>query len=127
MTPVDVLLAAIAGHLGDDVQPQLEGFIAYQNRIAINLLEMLRREVQQAGALARLDERIRERWALPREDMLGALTRGLRDGQVCVDESLLAALRERSLQRLAIDNPRYSGFRQACRRWSGLAANLDTE
>lgn len=127
MTPTDVLLTAIADHLRDDVQAALEGFTAYQNRVAINLLAMLAREARLGPALAAEDARFARERGLDADDPLANLARRLRDGGEDVDEELLAFLRQRCLRTLLIDNPRYAGLATARQRWPTLAARVDPE
>ena len=121
MTPVDVLLRALRDFLRDELRPHLSGYSAYQNRIAVNLLALLEREERHGAALHALDAQRLEQLGFERDAGLARLARALRDG-VCDDTPALRGyLRERTLLRLAIDNPGYSGLAQARERWPALA------
>jgi hypothetical protein len=113
------LLDAVRLFLRQDVLPELEGFKAYQTRVAANALGIVARECQLGAGLAELDAQIALELGLdaqagptPRQIALA-----LRDGTLVVNENLLGYLRERTLLCLAIDNPKYSGLRQASERW----------
>jgi hypothetical protein len=127
VTPTDVLLTAIADHLRNDVQPALEGFTAYQNRVATNLLALLAREARLGPARAARDACFARDRGLDPDDPLPDLARRLRDGREEVDDALLVFLRERCLGTLIIDNPRYAGLATARRRWPTLATRVDAE
>ena len=121
MTPVDVLLRALRDFLRDELRPRLSGYSAYQNRIAVNLLALLEREERYAVALRALDAHRLERLGFEGDAGLVCLARALRDGACDDTPALRRYLRERTLLRLAIDNPGYSGLAQARERWPALA------
>lgn len=121
MTPVDVLLRALRDFLRDELRPHLSGYSAYQNRIAVNLLALLEREERHGAALHALDAQRLEQFGFERDAGLARLARALRDGACDDTPALRAYLRERTLLRLAIDNPGYSGLAQARERWPALA------
>ncbi|MEM1403184.1 MAG: DUF6285 domain-containing protein [Pseudomonadota bacterium] len=126
MTSREVLLQALNDFLTKDVQPQLSGASAYKTRIARNLINLLLREVSLGDSLAALDAIGAETFALE-GDFSESLSVALRDGQVLEDEALITFLRRRTLLQMAIDNPRYSGFREACARWPDLVGKLGEE
>ena len=119
-TGANELLTAIQNFLREDVLPQLEGFSAYNTRIAANSLAIVGRELELGGDLVKLDNAIAEK--LDIDQGKGPVTRQialmLRDGDLELDTRLLDYLKLRALKSLEIDNPRYSGFLQACQRWS---------
>lgn len=121
MTPVDVLLRALRDFLRDELRPHLSGYSAYQNRIAVNLLALLEREERHGAALHALDAQRLEQLGFERGAGLARLARALRDGACDDTPALRGYLRERTLLRLAIDNPGYSGLAQARERWPALA------
>ncbi len=125
MTPSAILLEALAAWLRDDLQPELTGARAFENRIAVNLLATLRRELELTPALECCEASIAAARGLPPQDLPSALARGLRDGEVSVDAELLEALRKRVMLRCAIDGPRYPGLAQARQRWPALATAID--
>ena len=121
MTPVDVLLRALRAFLRDELRPLLSGYSAYQNRIAVNLLALLEREERCGAALRALDAERLAPLGFAGDAGLARLARALRDGACDDTPALRHYLRERTLLRLAIDNPRYSGVAQARERWPALA------
>ncbi len=51
---IDELLEAVAGYLRDDVMPNTQGRLSFHARVAMNVMEMLRRELRtQEEHLAR--------------------------------------------------------------------------
>jgi hypothetical protein len=121
-TTATELLAAVGEFIEREAQPALEGRAAFEARIARNTLAMLRREQALSPALAALDAEAAA-WVCVDGGEAGAepvpvaLARALRDGRLSADARTLAYLRRRTLARLAIDNPRYSGFGAAAARW----------
>ncbi len=113
------LLEAVQQFLRHEVLPELEGFKAYNTRVAANALGIVARELELGGELAELDARIGEQLNLDAQaGPIGQqIALALRDGTVAVDDRLLAYLRHHTLLALAIDNPKYSGLRQAHARW----------
>jgi hypothetical protein len=118
------LLAMLRAFLAERVQPRLQSFAAFENRIAINLLGLLEREAVRGPELRRVDEALADAYAIEGTDVPRGLAVGLRDGTIVADARLLKALKRRGLLQLAIDNPRYSGYQQGLTRWPGLAAEL---
>ena len=130
-TDAKELLAAVQGFLRQSVLPQLEGFDAYTTRVAANSLAIVSREIAARDDILELDREAGSRWlgpaagASPDEEnhpAARALSLALRDGRLQVSGAFIDYLRERSLRQMAIDNPRYSGFKQARQRWPELAA-----
>ena len=117
MTTTTELLEALERYLRGEVQDELEGALAFQNRIATNLTGMLRREKELAPSLAALDAQFAAQQGFNAAELPSALARALRDRVEVGDSDLRQYLRRRVLPQLAIDNPRYSGFKQAQERW----------
>jgi len=118
-TDADELLAAVRSFLRNDLVPGLDGFEAYATRVAANSLAIVEREMRLRPELERLDDAACTAFGLDQEDeaVPRQLALRLRDGRFPVDDELLDYLRRRTLIALAIDNPRYSGYLQACERW----------
>ncbi len=118
------LLAAVQAFLREQVLPQLEGFDAYTTRVAANSLAIVSRELRGRDAITALDAAAGTRWLAgsagdnPARD----ISLALRARSLEPDAELQDYLRERTLRQMAIDNPRYSGFRLGCERWPALAA-----
>lgn len=130
-TDAKELLAAVQGFLRQSVLPQLEGFDAYTTRVAANSLAIVSREIAARDDILELDREAGSRWlgpaagASPDEEnhpAARALSLALRDGRLQVSGAFIDYLREHTLRQMAIDNPRYSGFKQARQRWPELAA-----
>ena len=123
MTPAHSLLRAVRDFLRTQ-QGELSGSDAWQNRICVNVLGILERELQYSPILEELKS------TCPVTDDCGEgpdvnLARALRDGDIAVDEQLLRYLRRRSLLRVLIDNPRYSALEQARVAWPEDASFLE--
>jgi hypothetical protein len=114
------LLEAVRQFLRQEVLPELEGFKAYNTRVAANALGIVAREMQLGAGLVELDAQITQ--DLDLDPQAGPITRqialGLRDGTLVVDDEILSYLRQRTLLAIAIDNPKYSGYQQASERWA---------
>ena len=119
-TGANELLTAIQNFLREDVLPQLDGFSAYNTRIAANSLAIVGRELELGGDLVKLDNAIAENLGIDqgKGPVTQQIARMLRDGDLELDTRLLDYFKQRALKSLEIDNPRYSGFLQARRRWS---------
>lgn len=118
---VEALLAAVRMHLEDNVQPQLSGALAYQNRVAVGLVRMLERdhagtaaaEAEEHASLARLLGMQGTLDALNAELCRRIRARELGSG----DEALLEHLERVAVAAVATDNPSYSALqRHAARR-----------
>ena len=121
-TTTGELLAAVRQFLRAEVLPELDGFKAYNARVAANALGIVARELELGAGLAALDAQIAAELGL--DAQAGSITRqialALRNGTLLVDGQLLAYLRKRTLLAIAIDNPKYSGLQQARERWDEL-------
>jgi len=117
-TPVE-LLEAVRHFLREQVLPELDGFKAYNARVAANALGIVAREIELGGQLAELDRREAARLGIhdPAEAVPRRIALGLRDGTLALDEQLLSWLRQRTLLAAAIDSPKYSGLQHARARW----------
>lgn len=113
------LLDAVRAFLRQEVLPEMDGFKAYNSRVAANALGIVAREMEQGVGLAALDRAVTQTLGL--DEGAGPIATqiaiGLRDGTLEVDERLLDYLRKRTLLSIAIDNPKYSGLQQARELW----------
>jgi hypothetical protein len=116
------LLDAVRQFLRQEVLPELDGFKAYNTRVAANALGIVAREMQMGAGLVELDAQIATTLGLDAQEgpITVQIARGLRDGTLAVDERVLAYLKGRTLLSIAIDNPKYSGLRQARALWGEL-------
>jgi hypothetical protein len=119
-TRADELLDATRVFLREEVLPELAGFKAYATRVAANNLAIVARELELGPALRALDADMARRLGieLGERPLSSAVALALKSGALQPDPMLLQWLRQRTLLALAIDNPRYSGYRQARARWA---------
>lgn len=109
------LLAAVVDALRDEVIPHLEGRSAFVARVATNAIEIVLREIEQTPA-ADAAAHSQLQALLGREDSLAALNEELCD-RIAGGEFTLSGtpgladhLWDTTLRRIAIDQPRYSGY-----------------
>lgn len=131
------LVDAVGAFLEAEVQPALDGSVAFHTKVAINVLRIVARELETGSALdaaeaARLTELLgrgateggaaaaAEGDAVAEDAPAGldalnaALLDGIRAGRLDLDTPGLAAhLRATVLGKLSIDNPRYESYRRA--------------
>lgn len=117
MPRIDELVESVRDHLRGEVMPASEGRRNFMARVAANSLDVVLRELQ-IGPEHRRRERERLRVLLDSREELEALrwrlVEALRDGSMPLDRPGLAEhLRETVVNQVAIDQPRYSGFRAA--------------
>lgn len=117
MPRADELLISVRDFLREDVMANTKGRTQFLARVAGNSLDIIDRELA-LGPRARAEELARLRALCGRDGELGelrwALVNGLRDGsRELNDAALVAHLRATVVNQIAIDQPRYSGFRTA--------------
>jgi len=122
--PATELLASVVHFLRDDLLPSLSGGRAFNLRVSINAIDLVRREIEQQAAA---DKRERRRLAklLGRNDELEVIREELCEqiasGKITLDQpELREHLRATTMDRLAIDQPSYSAYLAAVAR-SGAA------
>lgn len=111
------LLGSVRDFLRDDLRPALHGRDAFLARVAANSLDIVARDAA-LGPASRAAERDRLTALLGRDgalrDLRAALVMRLRDEATPLDDPRLAAhLRQTVVDRVAIDQPRYAGYRTA--------------
>lgn len=117
MPRADELLISVRDFLRNDVMPETQGRTNFLSRVASNSLDIVLRELSsgpahQAEELARLQGLFDSSNDLPtlREE----LVQGLRDRTLALDdEALQTHLRQTVVNQIAIDQPKYSGFKRA--------------
>ncbi len=108
------ILAAVTAFLRDVVVPEAKPRTAFQARVAANAIDLVRRQIELAGPL---DDAERQRLAA----LLGhdaelepgnrELAQRIAEGAIGIDApGLLDHLRATTLAKLAVDQPRYSGY-----------------
>jgi hypothetical protein len=111
------LIGAVREFLEQRALPKLEGHTAFHARVSANALAIVERQLQ-LGPEAEAAERSRLRELLGRDGGLEELNRELcaaiRAGRIGLETpGLLEHLRETTLAKLAVDQPRYPTYRRA--------------
>jgi len=111
------LLRAARSFIQDQAIPRLEGRAAFHARIAVNALAIVERglalgPVQDAAERERLEALLGHTGAL--DELNRELCQRIRAGEADLDTPGLAQhLRETTLAKLAVDQPRYAAYRRA--------------
>ena len=120
MPRADELLTAVRDFLRADIMDSTSGRVNFLARVAGNALDIVIRENQLGGPARALElEKLRAFYGASAaaddlETLRWRLTRALRDGtQDLEDERLHDYLRHAVVNQIAIDQPRYSGFKVA--------------
>lgn len=122
-TPSEIL-ATVATFLRDVAMPQLQGHASFTARVAMNAVELVRREIELRPAaddreLARLAALLGQDGSL--EALNGELASQIRDGRIDIHSTaLLDHLWQTTMDKLAIDQPGYASYRDAL-KGSGAA------
>jgi AcrR family transcriptional regulator len=111
------LLSAVAGFLRDEVSPTLSGRLAFHARVAVNVLEMVRRELA-LGPAAVDGEAARLKALLGRDAPVAELEQALCEAIAAgradpADPALVDHLWATTLDTLAVDQPNYATYRRA--------------
>jgi hypothetical protein len=111
------LLQAVRSFIQDQAIPRLEGRAAFHARIAVNALAIVERGLehgpaQDAAECERLETLLDRTGSL--DELNRDLCRRIRAGELDLDTPGLAEhLRETTLAKLAVDQPRYAAYRRA--------------
>lgn len=108
------LIQSVVDFLRDDALPQLDGLTAFHARVAVSVLEIVKRELE-IGSRADADELAGLRALLGQQGTLEELNRTLcariAEGSMSLGtEGLLQHLFDRTIDRLAVDQPGYSTY-----------------
>lgn len=111
------LLEAVTRFLEERVAPQMKDRDAFLVRVAVNALATVRREGEQ-GAAAEAAQAARLASLLGHEgdfaSLNHALCEAIRSGAIVDDDpALLAHLKATAIEQVRIDQPNYSGLKQA--------------
>lgn len=124
MPTLDELLVSVRDFLHQDVMSETQGRLNFMSRVAGNSLDIVRREVVagpqlRAREVAHLSEMFAPQAGADVEDLASLrwrLVNGLRDGSVGLqDPGLVEYLREAVVNQVGIDQPKYTGYKTACR------------
>jgi hypothetical protein len=114
------LVDAVREFLETRAMPELKGHTAFHARVAANALAIVARELERAPVAA-VEEHARLHVLLGRDGSLEELNRELcrriRNGKFTLETPGLAIHLERTVRdKIAIDQPSYSGLKQALQR-----------
>ncbi len=119
----DELLEAVAEFLEKRVMPKLDKHTAFHTRVAVNVLNIIRRELKdgprlEAEELERLKILLGREGTLP--ELNAELCRQIRSGALDHrNEELMEHLFLTTLGKVAVDQPIYSGYRRALEETQG--------
>jgi uncharacterized protein DUF6285 len=118
--PATELLASVSRFLRDELLPILSGAEAFNLRVSINAIDLVRREIEQQDAADKGEHR-RLAKLLDSYAELDALRKQLCEqsarGDIMLDQPALREhLRATAIDRLAIDQPTYSAYLAAIGR-----------
>jgi hypothetical protein len=112
----DELLATVSALLRDTLAPQLNAADAFQARVAANALDLVRRELLQgdaarAAAQARLQALLGMQ--APLDELQAELARRIREREfTTATPGLMDALRQHTLDKMAVEQPGHALMRQ---------------
>jgi hypothetical protein len=118
-TPTE-LTKAVADFLRDDIAPTLSGHNAFKLRVAINMLDLVSRQLMlEEGSDAAEAERLRQ--LLATEGSLIELNRALADkitsGEMDLQSpGLVEHLWQTTMDKLAVDQPGYAAYKRELER-----------
>lgn len=112
------LITAVQQFLMDEVTPQVDKRTAFQLRIAHNILSIVARELCQGEAFNKLATKELSQLLNRNEENIdqlnSALCNAIQQAEFSLDDpQLMAALRRITQAKVEIDNPGYSGLKQA--------------
>lgn len=114
------LIDAVTRFLEERVAPQMKDRDAFLVRVAINALATVKREGGLGGALDAAEREGLMRLLghdAPLPELTAELCAAIREGRIADDDpALLAHLKATTIARVRIDQPNYSGLKQALER-----------
>ncbi len=118
MPRIDELLASVRDFLHGDVMAETQGRTNFMARVAGNSLDIVLRDSALGPEHRRLEHQRLEALFVTTgsvEELRWRLVEGLRNGEIPLDHPGLAEhLRQTVVNQIAIDQPKYSGFKTAC-------------
>lgn len=114
------LIDAVKRFISDTAMPQLTGRAAFHARVALNVLDILSRDIanrkkNEEAELTRLQEFL-ECYdpGLKLDDLNKMLCKKIANGEKRLDDpELLELLRQNAVEQLKVDQPKYSGLKTA--------------
>lgn len=112
-----MIVAAVTAFLRDRVLPEVSGRTAFDLRVSINALELVGRQLVLAPAAEREEAARLTEWLGTEGDLAGMnadLAAAIADGRIDgADPVLIDHLRRTTLEKLAVDQPKYAAYRRA--------------
>jgi hypothetical protein len=114
-TPTE-LTKAVADFLRNEITPDIKGHNAFKLRVAINMLDLVTRQLMLEGAsdateAARLSQLLGQQGSLA--DLNRALADGIADGKLDLKTpGLQAHLWQTTMDKLAVDQPNYASYKR---------------
>ena len=125
--PATELLAAVSRFLRGDLLPSLSGSHAFNLKVSLNAIDLVRREIdQRAGADQREHDRLAKLLGVngELETMRQLLCDKIAAREITLDQPALREhLRATTIDRLAIDQPNYSAYLAALARRGAVDAS----
>jgi len=114
------LIEAVRAFLEEKAMPELKGHTAFHARVAANALAIVERELA-LGPMAQAGERMRLIQLLGHdgtlEELNGELAKAIRAGELTLaTPGLSEHLWQTTIDKVAIDQPKYSGYQTALER-----------
>jgi hypothetical protein len=121
-TPVE-LTKAVADFLREDIAPTLSGHTAFKLRVAVNMLDLVTRQLRLAAA-SEVAEAARLQQLLGMDESLFEMNRVLAEriasGEIDLQTPGVANhLWHTTMDKLAVDQPAYAAYRQELERDKG--------
>lgn len=116
MPRVDELVTSVRDFLRGDVMEGTEGRVNFLARVASNSLDIVLRELAVQGLKEAEHERLKAFYGSDDslESLRWRLVEALRDGSQSLDDKALTTLlRETVVNQIAVDQPKYTGFKNA--------------
>ena len=114
-TPIE-LTKAVTDFLRDDIAPQLSGHSAFKLRVAINMLDLVSRQLTlAAGSDVAEAERLTQLLGMagPLFELNRALAEKIANGEMDLQTPRLAEhLWQTTMDKLAVDQPNYASYRR---------------
>lgn len=114
------LIDAVKRFISDTAMPQLTGRAAFHARVALNVLDILSRDIanrkkNEEAELTRLQEYLEcYEPGLKLDDYNKMLCKKIANGEKGLDDTeLLELLRQNAVEQLKVDQPKYSGLKTA--------------
>jgi Domain of unknown function (DUF6285) len=113
---LEELLTAVADFLRNDITPEITGHNTFKLRVAINALDLVRRQLALAGT-SDVAEAARLSRLLDQQGSLAELNRALADrigkGEInLATPGLPEHLWQTTMDKLAVDQPNYASYRR---------------